>query len=94
MTFRPEADGTSFEVALASIVSKYLRELFMHEFNEYWKLSVLWGYPRLEIWGMPRQGIYNPKRWTRIGPRLDGMPITQSLWLEHAKRFKEPLDMR
>ena len=50
MTFRPEADGTSFEVALASIVSKYLRELFMHEFNEYWKthlpdLAPTAGYP-------------------------------------------------
>lgn len=37
VTFRPEADATSFEVALASIVSKYLRELFMGEFNAYWK---------------------------------------------------------
>jgi hypothetical protein len=37
VTFRPEADGTSFEVAVASIVSKYLRELFMEEFNAYWK---------------------------------------------------------
>jgi hypothetical protein len=37
VVFRPEADGTSFEVALASIVSKYLRELCMEEFNEYWR---------------------------------------------------------
>lgn len=34
---RPEADGTSFEVALASIVSKYIRELCMGEFNAFWK---------------------------------------------------------
>lgn len=34
---KPEADATSFEVALASIVSKYLRELFMEEFNAFWK---------------------------------------------------------
>jgi len=37
VVIRPEADGTSFEVALASIVSKYLRELCMEEFNEYWR---------------------------------------------------------
>ena len=61
------------------------------EYNQYWKLSVLWGYPRLEIWGRPKQGTFDPKRWTRIGPLLDGMPITQSLWLEHAKRFSTPL---
>jgi hypothetical protein len=35
--FRPEADATSFEVALASVVSKYLRELCMEEFNAYWR---------------------------------------------------------
>jgi hypothetical protein len=64
------------------------------EYNEYWKMSTLWGYPRLEIWGRAYEGQYDPKRWTRIGPLLDGMPITQSLWLEHAKRFTEPLDMR
>lgn len=63
------------------------------EWDRYWKLSTLWGYPRLEIWAQPFQGIYNPKKWTRIGPLLDGMPITQSLWLEHAKRFSTPLDM-
>jgi ribonuclease HII len=40
LLFRPEADGTSFEVALASIVSKYLRELCMEEFNEYWRRHV------------------------------------------------------
>lgn len=50
VTFRPEADATSFEVALASIVSKYLRELFMEEFNAYWKshlpdLAPTAGYP-------------------------------------------------
>lgn len=61
------------------------------EYNEYWKLSTLWGYPRLEIWARPYQGRYDPKRWTRIGPLMDGLPISQSLWLEHAKRFPTPL---
>lgn len=37
---RPEADATSFEVALASIVSKYIRELCMEEFNAFWKTHV------------------------------------------------------
>jgi hypothetical protein len=40
ITFRPEADGTSFEVALASIVSKYVRELCMEEFNAFWRTHV------------------------------------------------------
>lgn len=61
------------------------------EYNAYWNWSQLWGYPRLEIWGRKSEGTY-PKRWTRIGPQLDGMPIGQSLWLEHAKRFSTPLD--
>jgi hypothetical protein len=63
------------------------------EWDQYWKLSVLWGYPRLEIWARPYQGVYDPKKWTRIGTLLDGMPITQSLWLLHAERFSTPLDM-
>lgn len=50
VTFRPEADATSFEVALASIVSKYIRELCMDEFNAFWRrhlptLQPTAGYP-------------------------------------------------
>ena len=37
IAFRPEADANSFETALASIVSKYVRELCMREFNAYWR---------------------------------------------------------
>lgn len=40
VTLRPKADATSFEVALASIVSKYIRELCMEEFNAFWKEHV------------------------------------------------------
>jgi len=63
------------------------------EYEQYWKMSVLWGYPRLEVWGRPFAGQYDPKKWTRVGPLLDGMTITQSLWIEHAKRFSQPLVM-
>jgi hypothetical protein len=34
--FTPRADGASAAVALASMVCKYLRELGMQEFNDYW----------------------------------------------------------
>jgi ribonuclease HII len=34
--FTPRADGANLCVAAASMVSKYLRELFMHEFNAFW----------------------------------------------------------
>lgn len=36
LTFRPRADGDHYAVALASMVSKYLRELLMGEFNRFW----------------------------------------------------------
>jgi hypothetical protein len=38
--FQPRADSAHFCVALASMVSKYLRELLMHEFNAYWQTHV------------------------------------------------------
>ncbi len=34
--FRTKADSTCFPVALASMTSKYLREVFMRRFNAYW----------------------------------------------------------
>jgi ribonuclease HII len=40
LTFQPRADSTCFCVALASMVSKYLRELFMGEFNRFWQQHV------------------------------------------------------
>src|SRR5262249_41340621 len=36
LTFQPRADQEHFCVALASMVSKYLRELLMSEFNRFW----------------------------------------------------------
>jgi hypothetical protein len=50
VTFEPRADLGHFCVALASMVSKYLRELFMLEFNRFWQqhvpgLKATAGYP-------------------------------------------------
>ena len=40
ITFQPRADSEHFCVALASMVSKYLRELLMGEFNRFWQAHV------------------------------------------------------
>lgn len=40
LTFQPRADGEHLCVALASMVSKYVRELLMLEFNRYWQERV------------------------------------------------------
>jgi hypothetical protein len=50
LTFQPRADAKHFCVALASMASKYLRELFMREFNAFWQghvpgLKATAGYP-------------------------------------------------
>jgi hypothetical protein len=50
LTFQPRADGQHFCVALASMFSKYLREILMHEFNGFWRdrvpgLKPTAGYP-------------------------------------------------
>ncbi len=50
VTFAPRADGDHFPVALASMVSKYLREALMGEFNAFWQgqvpgLKATAGYP-------------------------------------------------
>jgi hypothetical protein len=39
-TFQPRADLGHFPVALASMVSKYLREALMREFNAFWQLHL------------------------------------------------------
>jgi hypothetical protein len=36
LTIQPRADAEHFSVALASMTAKYLRELFMLEFNRFW----------------------------------------------------------
>src|SRR5205085_11536981 len=40
VTFQPRADAGHFCVALASMASKYLRELLMREFNRFWQAHV------------------------------------------------------
>jgi ribonuclease HIII len=40
ITFQPRADSEHFCVALASMVSKYLREMLMREFNRFWQSQV------------------------------------------------------
>lgn len=50
ITVMPKADVEQFTVALASMFSKYLRELLMREFNRYWQshvpgLKATAGYP-------------------------------------------------
>jgi ribonuclease HII len=50
LTFTPRADAAHLCVALASMVSKYLRELLMAEFNRFWQghvpgLKATAGYP-------------------------------------------------
>lgn len=36
LVFQPRADGSHLTVALASMVCKYLREIFMKQFNRWW----------------------------------------------------------
>lgn len=40
LVFQPRADGSHLTVALASMVSKYLREVFMRQFNRWWLAHV------------------------------------------------------
>jgi hypothetical protein len=40
LTFEPRADANHFCVALTSMLSKYLRELLMLEFNRFWQTKV------------------------------------------------------
>ncbi len=40
ITIQPRADVEHFGVALASMASKYLRELFMLEFNRFWQTHI------------------------------------------------------
>jgi hypothetical protein len=40
LVFQPRADGTHLTVALASMTAKYMRELFMRQFNCYWQTHV------------------------------------------------------
>ncbi len=77
VTFRPFADREHFCVALASMTSKYLRELLMREFNQFWRshlpdLKPTAGYPGdalrffKQIHPVAKQlGIPKPVLWRR-----------------------------
>jgi hypothetical protein len=75
MTFEPRADMSHFCVAMASMVSKYLRELFMREFNQFWQQKV----PGLK----PTAGYPGDARrfWNEIAAvvRQMGLP-EEALW--------------
>jgi ribonuclease HII len=51
LIFAEKAEEQAMPVALASMLSKYLREALMHRFNRYWKIHV----PDLA----PTAGYYN-----------------------------------
>jgi hypothetical protein len=75
MTFEPRADMNHFCVALASMVSKYLRELFMREFNQFWQQKV----PGLK----PTAGYPGDARrfWTEIADVVRQMGLREEvLW--------------
>jgi hypothetical protein len=76
-TIQPRADAAHFSVALASMVSKYLRELLMLEFNRFWcgqvpDLKPTAGYPgdAARYWeairpAAERLGLGERKLWRR-----------------------------
>jgi ribonuclease HII len=75
ITFKPRADTEHFCVALASMVSKYLREVLMLEFNRYWQAKV----PGLKATaGYPLDA---PRFWKGIGPLAKKMGLpADTLW--------------
>jgi hypothetical protein len=40
LVFRPRADSSSLPVALASMLAKYLREVFMRQLNRFWQTHI------------------------------------------------------
>jgi ribonuclease HII len=69
LSFQPRADGEQMCVALASMVSKYLRELFMGEFNRFWRthlpdLAPTAGYP-----------ADAPRYFAALGPVLERLGV-------------------
>ena len=75
LTFQPRADAEHFGVALASMVSKYLREVLMREFNDFWTAKV----PGLEpTAGYPGDAL---RFWHSIRPVADQLHIPEdALW--------------
>jgi hypothetical protein len=75
LTFQPRADAEHFCVALASMASKYIREMCMAEFNRYWLERV----PGLKpTAGYPGDAA---RFWQAIRPAAAGMGLSErQLW--------------
>ena len=72
LTFQPRADSEHFCVALASMASKYLRELLMLEFNRFWQAQV----PGLKATaGYPGDAA---RYLASIRPALDRLGVAES----------------
>jgi hypothetical protein len=70
--FQPRADAEHFCVALASMVSKYLRELLMREFNQFWQDHI----PGLKpTAGYPGDAA---RYFTAIKPALERLGVPES----------------
>jgi ribonuclease HII len=75
LTFQPRAEGACLCVALASMASKYLRELLMQEFNRFWQQHV----PGLKATaGYPTDAV---RFWEAIQPAARRLGIAASaIW--------------
>jgi hypothetical protein len=73
--FQPRADSAHLCVSLASMISKYLRELLMHEFNAYWQTHV----PGLKATaGYPTDAT---RYWNEIQPAAERLGLaTHTVW--------------
>lgn len=71
--FLVEAEDQHLPVALASMLCKYLRELFMELFNGYWGRYV----PQIE----PTAGYYvdGQRFWRQIAPHVGQMGLSESM---------------
>jgi hypothetical protein len=75
VAFQPRADAEHFCVALASMVSKYIRELLMMDFNDFWSA---------EVPGLKRTAGYpgdSSRFYEDIRPAVSKLQIPQTaLW--------------
>ncbi|GIW82243.1 MAG: hypothetical protein KatS3mg105_4050 [Gemmatales bacterium] len=73
--FQPRADADHFCVALASMVSKYVREIWMNEFNGFWRRHI----PRLKATaGYP---VDARRFFAEIEPLCEKLGITKNrIW--------------
>jgi hypothetical protein len=71
--FQPRADSSQFCVALASMISKYVRELLMHEFNAFWQTHV----PGLQ----PTAGypVDATRYWREIQPAAERLGLEECM---------------